>query len=392
MSDTLNEDTCAAVNTPNSTTGATETAPPSNLNDSTTPPSQDENQETNNDDDSVSTTSESQADSTDTSTNKKSFDIKRYGIPAAIIAIVIISIAAFALTRPSSPTQDNAEETHEETSVQQEETKTFQVETLTVGGLTIEYPTSWTVTSQDDSNVIASLPYSGSMYVTYEGAVRYTDSDDYKVVAKAFGEKVAAKVESDNNSITVDRDNYEIRQTDDGKATTIIYEASGDTVTSSGKSIELQGYIYVTAYSYGDGIYDMYDIMLMAEKSGFEEHKDEFELVTDSISAEEYTGSQGYTVSQQSSTSTNSNSSSQEQSADEEPKTYPEGTLKVGTDIPAGTYKLTANSDSGYWEIKNSVSADAEILANDNFSNSTYVSLEGGQYFTMSRCSATPAE
>ena len=62
------------------------------------------------------------------------------------------------------------------------------------------------------------------------------------------------------------------------------------------------------------------------------------------------------------------------------------GTYLVGTDISAGTYKLVATTDSGYWKIQESVDADAEIIANEIFENMTYVTVEDGQYITLSDC------
>ena len=65
----------------------------------------------------------------------------------------------------------------------------------------------------------------------------------------------------------------------------------------------------------------------------------------------------------------------------------PEGTSLVGSDIPAGTYKLiTSSSYSGYWEVRNSAEPDAEIVGNENFDGSSYVTVSDGQYLTLSRC------
>ena len=72
----------------------------------------------------------------------------------------------------------------------------------------------------------------------------------------------------------------------------------------------------------------------------------------------------------------------------EGPSTHaPEGTSLVGSDIPAGTYKLTASSSyGGYWEVRNSAEPDAEIVGNENFDGSSYVTVSDGQYLTLSRC------
>lgn len=76
------------------------------------------------------------------------------------------------------------------------------------------------------------------------------------------------------------------------------------------------------------------------------------------------------------------------QTADAAPAaTVSEGTYRVGTDIQAGEYKLTAQAGtSGYWEVTASSSPDASIIGNDNFENSAYVTVTDGQYLTLRRC------
>ena len=73
--------------------------------------------------------------------------------------------------------------------------------------------------------------------------------------------------------------------------------------------------------------------------------------------------------------------------SDETPATIGEGTHLVGTDIEAGEYKLTATSDiPGYWKVTESSAPDADIIGNDNFNGSAYVTVTEGQYLTLSRC------
>lgn len=63
------------------------------------------------------------------------------------------------------------------------------------------------------------------------------------------------------------------------------------------------------------------------------------------------------------------------------------GTLRVGTDILAGEYKLVINSDvNGYYCVYSSSDADADIVTNDNFEGQTYVTVSDGQYLLLSRC------
>ena len=66
-----------------------------------------------------------------------------------------------------------------------------------------------------------------------------------------------------------------------------------------------------------------------------------------------------------------------------------EGTYKVGSEIPAGEYKLTTTTSvSGYYAILKDSSGTDNIIANDNFDNQSYVTVKDGQYLELSRCKA----
>lgn len=60
------------------------------------------------------------------------------------------------------------------------------------------------------------------------------------------------------------------------------------------------------------------------------------------------------------------------------------GVLKVGYDIQPGEYKLTATNSSGYWAIYSD--ARHNIVSNNIFDSSCYVTLSDGQYFNYSDC------
>ncbi|MBR0512832.1 MAG: hypothetical protein IJK06_01115 [Clostridia bacterium] len=68
-------------------------------------------------------------------------------------------------------------------------------------------------------------------------------------------------------------------------------------------------------------------------------------------------------------------------------KTENDGTmLKVGYDILPGEYKLVVTGSlPGYYCIYNS-SRQTDIVANDNFKNGTWVTVQFGQYLVLSRC------
>lgn len=60
--------------------------------------------------------------------------------------------------------------------------------------------------------------------------------------------------------------------------------------------------------------------------------------------------------------------------------------FRVGYDIQPGEYKLIAESGkTGYYCIYNDARHD-DIVSNDNFKNSSYVSVKRGQYLILNRC------
>lgn len=60
--------------------------------------------------------------------------------------------------------------------------------------------------------------------------------------------------------------------------------------------------------------------------------------------------------------------------------------LKVGYDVMPGTYRLRATTDtSGYYCLYDN-SRHEDIIDNDLFENSAYVTLQRGQYVILDRC------
>lgn len=63
-----------------------------------------------------------------------------------------------------------------------------------------------------------------------------------------------------------------------------------------------------------------------------------------------------------------------------------DGMFKVGEHIPAGEYKINANAgETGYYCIYDS-STQENIVSNNNFEQSQYVSVKDGQYLELVRC------
>jgi hypothetical protein len=87
---------------------------------------------------------------------------------------------------------------------------------------------------------------------------------------------------------------------------------------------------------------------------------------------------------------------------EEEPEPEPEptqtryysGMYKIGTDIPAGEYKLYSNgSGYGYFENdKDSSGSIYSIISNDTISTFTYTTVKSGTYLKLQGCYAVPVK
>ena len=67
---------------------------------------------------------------------------------------------------------------------------------------------------------------------------------------------------------------------------------------------------------------------------------------------------------------------------------------RVGTDIPAGEYKVTCTNSVGcYLEVsKDSFGLLSSIVANDNIDTFTYITVSNGQYLTVVGGQFAPAQ
>lgn len=64
---------------------------------------------------------------------------------------------------------------------------------------------------------------------------------------------------------------------------------------------------------------------------------------------------------------------------------YKEGMYKVGDDIPAGEYNVEASNGLAYIEVSSDSRHQIEgIITNDNFENNEFITVEDGQYLTLS--------
>lgn len=71
-----------------------------------------------------------------------------------------------------------------------------------------------------------------------------------------------------------------------------------------------------------------------------------------------------------------------------------QGTYKVGTDIPAGEYKLTEAPDAVIASvcIQNTSEADHDIISYNIVKNTSYITVKDGQYLVLSDCTASLVE
>lgn len=66
---------------------------------------------------------------------------------------------------------------------------------------------------------------------------------------------------------------------------------------------------------------------------------------------------------------------------------YGPGEYKVGIEIPAGEYRLTALANRGYYSLEvYGGNGSRDIITNDNFTNATYVEIKRGQILVLSNC------
>lgn len=61
------------------------------------------------------------------------------------------------------------------------------------------------------------------------------------------------------------------------------------------------------------------------------------------------------------------------------------GMYKIGFDIPAGEYKLSATDNRGYYCIYDNSSVNRDIQDNDNFEGTAYCTVSDGQYLVINR-------
>ena len=104
----------------------------------------------------------------------------------------------------------------------------------------------------------------------------------------------------------------------------------------------------------------------------------------------DFTLSENSTSTQESTNDSEKSQASAQTSTDTQKNqaTVTEGMYLVGSDIQAGTYKLTAESGkSGYYCRYSDASGESSsIISNDNFNSTSYVTVNDGEYLKLTRC------
>ena len=146
---------------------------------------------------------------------------------------------------------------------------------------------------------------------------------------------------------------------------------------------ESAGYLYLASFGTSDAAdyIDKAADLLSDIDTGFEEMADEINSLIDEYEIEVHNSNLGSLAS--------SNDDITEDSGEAE-NVISEGTYLVGTDIASGEYKVTAVAgETGYLDVTNSSAPGAEIVAQDVFTSSTYITVSDGQYLTLMDCTAS---
>lgn len=252
---------------------------------------------------------------------------------------------------------------------------------ITVHGLTLYYPDGWEVDDSDDESaylITKDDSDKNTINVTYEGTFSM-DSDDPEDDFNASVKEVEDAYGSNNTWIKFDESNSsnDLSGLSDGVGTIkTSVSVSGTAETESGKEIKTTGKLFIAAYYSGNGDSDIYDVLVMGPENDFANREQEINQILNSITLDEYADD------------TYEGDSDEDETADDETDeetdtdSYTAGTYKVGSDIPAGEYKLTAE-DAGYYCVYPNTKKK-DIVGNENFTTSTYVTLKKGQCFELS--------
>ncbi len=282
-----------------------------------------------------------------------------------LVTILAIAgaLAITGCTSTATTTDDNSRE-GQTTSYAEDIATSYQ---MTNGSLLVSVPESWEVVT--DSPLVMTPSVGGFMQINSYDGIDFT-GDGLDEVDDRIDELDDDAIDFSNEKIMSNLSN------------SISYKVE---VTSEQDGENLVGYADFVLSGH-----EMHVIILCVPKDAFDNGYDEVvDKVIGSIAlvrSQEPMGAESDqaeadAVSDQQTVVNNEESSY--------PASFGEGTYRVGVDIEAGEYRLTATTSvPGYWAVTNSSAPDASIIGNDNFNGSTYVTVQDGQYLELSRCLA----
>lgn len=246
---------------------------------------------------------------------------------------------------------------------------------LSLYWLTVNLPSSWEVDRSTENRVQIVPSVGGLAQLSMNGNIDFVNDGSEEVDT--------------------------LLQTLDGDVTHVLSDkrkgACGDAVTYTVDiSREQDGVPYCGFAEFIVSGHSIYSFMVVVPEEDYEKGYDEvLKAISDSFSlkqsAEPYGAGEGYAGTDGSQASSDTGNSMPTENAQPQESasaaTITEGKYRVGSDVAAGEYKLTATpGETAYWEVTDSSNPDADIVGNEVFENSTYVTVSDGQYITLRGC------
>lgn len=234
------------------------------------------------------------------------------------------------------------------------------VTTETIGNLTFEVPTDWSVSTKeaDDSTTVTYSSGDGAALVVMYLPVDFNLDDYDESSQRKLLDALLSSFESYDNYVEFSNEDsvFENRV-----ANTRIF-----TYDSNNKSY----YAAACSMYTGEGLAAfVYGVLT---STGKDSSLDVFSDIVDTIKTD----------------STNIKNTETKNEAKEYTK-YSANIYKVGTDIPAGEYVVFAEEDHGYFCVSPDSNQD-DITFNDNFDYNSIITVNDGEYLELSGCYAVP--
>lgn len=283
----------------------------------------------------------------------------------SVIALAIVGTLALAGCSSTPQVQDTVADTSQQEKTSNEyQSDLDDVTSVSLFWMDFDVPSSWDM--ERDGSTIQFVPSVGGLaQVSNSGGINYAGDGSEEV------DVLLDNLDGDVTQVVSDK-----REGTCGNAKTYTVDIERSDANELHK-----GYAEFIISGHA-----MYMFIMVVPESAYDHGYDEvLRSVLDSVTIESSAaplGSDDLPQPQEESDSTDPDSSDSATAS-----TIGEGTHRVGTDIEAGEYKLTATSSTpGYWEVTNSSAPDADIVGNDNFEGTAYVTVADGQYLKLDRC------